>query len=47
MSDKDAVRKLIELVINDSYDREIDVLRWLFRKLEELEAESDVQYIQN
>lgn len=47
MSDKDAVRKLIELVINDSYDREIDILRWLFRKLEELEAESDVQYIQN
>lgn len=41
MSDKDAVRKLIELVINDSYDREIDVLRWLFRKLEELEEEEN------
>lgn len=43
MSDKDAVRKLIELVINDSYDREIDVLRWLFRKLEELEEEENAR----
>lgn len=43
MSDKDAVLKLIELVINDSYDREIDVLRWLFRKLEELEAEENAR----
>lgn len=43
MSDKDAVRKLIELVINDSYDREIDVLRWLFHKLEELEAEENAR----
>lgn len=43
MSDKDAVRKLIELVVNDSYDREIDVLRWLFRKLEVLEAEENAR----
>ena len=43
MSDKEAIRKLIELVINDSYDREIDVLRWLFRKLEELEVEENAR----
>lgn len=43
MSDKDAIRKLIELVINDSYDREIDILRWLFRKLEELEVEENAR----
>ena len=43
MNDKEAIRKLIEIVISDSYDKEIDLLRWLFRKLEETEAESDAR----
>ena len=43
MTDRDAILKLIHIVINDSYDSELDVLRWLFNKLDELEAEDNAR----
>ena len=30
MKDKDAIKQLIGIVINDSYDKEFELLRWLF-----------------
>jgi hypothetical protein len=42
MTDKDAIIKIIGIVINDSYDRELELLRWLFRKLDEVEGKDNV-----
>lgn len=39
MSDKEAIIKLIKLVIDETYANELETLRWLFRKLEELGEE--------
>lgn len=38
MKDKEAYKKLIELVVEDSYTKEFELLQWLFRKLDEVEA---------
>lgn len=37
MSDTEALEKIISLIINNCYADELDVLKWLFRKLEEAE----------
>ncbi len=34
MKDKEAIRKLIGIVINDSYDKEFELLQWLFAEYE-------------
>lgn len=34
MKDKDAIKKIIGIVINDSYDKEFELLQWLFAEYE-------------
>lgn len=41
MSDKEAIIKLIKIVIDETYAQELEVLRWLFHKLEEVSEEGD------
>lgn len=42
MNDKEAYKKLIEIIIDDSYAKEFEILRWLFRKYDECEEIEDV-----
>ena len=41
MEDAEMIKKLIGIVVNESYDKEFDLLRWLFRKYEECEKNND------
>lgn len=41
MSDKQAIIRLINIVIEETYAKELETLRWLFRKLEEVSEEDD------
>lgn len=41
MKDKEAIRKLIGIVINDSYDKELELLRWLFAAYENANYEEE------
>lgn len=34
MKDKDAIKKIIGIVIYDSYDEEFELLQWLFAEYE-------------
>ena len=34
MRDKEAIKKIIGIVINDSYDKEFELLQWLFAEYE-------------
>lgn len=42
MIDYEAIKKLIEILVEDSYTKEFELLRWLFRQLEEAEGKEDV-----
>lgn len=37
MNDKEKYKKLIELVIENSYETEFELLQWLFKKYDEAE----------
>ena len=41
MEDEVMIKKTIGIVVNDSYDREFNLLRWLFRKYEEAVNKDD------
>ena len=41
MKDKEAIRKLIGIVINDSYDKEFELLQWLFAAYENANYEEE------
>lgn len=42
MKDKDAIKKIIGIVINDSYDKEFGLLQWLFAEYEKAENYEEV-----
>lgn len=41
MEDEVMIKKAIGIVVNGSYDREFNLLRWLFRKYEEAVNKDD------
>ena len=43
MDDKAMFKKAIEIVTEDSFAKEFDLLRWLFKKYEEAEEKENAQ----
>lgn len=38
MTDKEAITKCIKIITENTYAEELELLRWLFKKLEETEG---------
>ena len=41
MNEAEMIKKILKIIIEDTYAEHLDVIRWLCRKLDEQEAESN------